>query len=160
MNTIQPLKRSLIVVIAIFSCFLSGASLNAAATLSPPLPRMHLYHAIPYMSGGVGLDERAALQEMATKDNLKLSFALQNRDYLSDVNVVIVDHNGNKILAATSDGPWLFTALPAGTYTVRATTRGETLEQEAHVTSTGQTPLYFVWRDVAGQNVSHSLTRR
>jgi hypothetical protein len=154
------MKKSMLTISSVFLYVLSGMSLGIAAVFAPPLPQVHRYHEIPYISGGVGMDERAALREMTVKDNLKLSFALRNRDYLSGVNVVIVDQHGNKILEATSDGPWLFTSLPEGTYTIRATAMGETLEQEAHVTAKGQTPLYFVWRDATGQNFSHSLTRK
>jgi hypothetical protein len=154
------MKKSILTIGSVFACVLGGASLSSAAVLTPLLPQTHTYHGIPYVSGGVGLDERAALREMTAQDNLKLSFALKNRDYLSDVNVVIVDHQGNKVLEAASNGPWLFTALPAGTYTIRATTLGETLEQEVHVSSKGQTPVYFVWRDSVGQGAFHSLTKR
>ena len=84
------------------------------------------YNNIPYVSGGFGLEERAKLRAMGKTDNLELSFALKNKDYLSGANVLIKDDQGKEILKAASDGPLFFTKLPAGKYTIEATAEGRT----------------------------------
>ncbi len=101
---------------------------------------------IPYLSGGIGLDEREALRAVSKEYNLKLTFALQQGNYLSDVNLVIQDTAGTKILAAVPQGPWFFTKLPPGQYTVTAETMGTIQRQVAHVTGKSQTQLYFYWK--------------
>jgi hypothetical protein len=100
---------------------------------------------VPYLSGGVGLDERDALRARARDYNLTLSFAEKTGNYLSDVEVVIKDAQGNTALETVSEGPWFFVKLPAGSYTVIATTMGKTHQQLAKVSATRQTQLYFYW---------------
>ena len=131
------MKKNLITVAGLCVFVFGGGAWSSAAVLSPPLlPYVHMYKGIPYLSGGIGLDERQAPPEVTKEDNLKLSFALTNRDYLSDVALVITDSKGNKVMEAVSEGPWFFTKLLAGNYTVRATTMGKTIEQVPHVTPT------------------------
>jgi hypothetical protein len=100
---------------------------------------------IPYLSGGIGLDEREALRSRATEYNLMLSFAEKTGKYLSDVEVGITNAQGDRVVAAVSDGPWFFITLPPGSYTVRASTLGKTLQQVATVSANRQTRLYFYW---------------
>ncbi|MGE5220611.1 MAG: hypothetical protein ACM3SP_26690 [Chloroflexota bacterium] len=103
------------------------------------------YNGIPYISGGFGVEERAAIEKLAKGDNLELSFALLNKDYLGGANVVIKNSKGDDVLKAASDGPLFFTKLPEGKYTVEATARGKTMTQVAQVTDKGQDRLYFAW---------------
>ncbi len=128
--------------------------------LSASQPQVKTYHGISYLSGGIGLEEREALRTMAKEDNLKLSFALQNRDYLGGAKVLIKDDKGKKVLEAVSDGPLFFTKLPAGNYTVEATAMSKTLEQVARVSTKGQTRLYFTWKESNHEIASHSLARK
>jgi hypothetical protein len=82
----------------------------------------------PYVSGGVGADERAALEERGKAFNVKLAFAEQRGPYLADVNVMIVDGKGAEILSLASAGPWFYIHLPPGRYNVKATYNGQTKE--------------------------------
>lgn len=100
---------------------------------------------IPYLSGGIGLDERDTLRTRARDYNLTLSFAEKAGNYLSDVEVVIKDTQGNTVLKTISEGPWFFVNLPADRYTVMATTLGSTQQQVARVSTQRQTQLYFYW---------------
>ena len=104
---------------------------------------------IPYVSGGFGVDERENLRAMSKDDNLELSFALKNKDYLGGAKVLIKDRNGKEIISAVSDGPLFFAKLPQGTYTVEATAMGQTLKQVARVPVKGETGLYFAWKPAA-----------
>ena len=109
------------------------------------------------MSGRFGLEEHAELKTIGKMDNLELSFALQNRDYIGSAEVVIEDQNGAAILEAVSDGPLFFAKLPEGVYTVKATAMAKTLEQTVHVPSQGQARLYFAWKDSIA---SHTLAKK
>jgi len=115
--------------------------------LIPEGPQVQTYAGIPYLSGGIGLDEREALRSLANEYNLYLSFALKKGNYLSDVEVLIADNRGMTVLAAVSQGPWFFTKLPVGTYRIRAKTLGESLEQMVHVPQQGQARFSFLWKD-------------
>jgi hypothetical protein len=110
-------------------------------------PQARTYNGIPYLSGGFGVDERTTLRGMSKADNLELSFALNNKDYLSGANVLIKDDRGKEILKAVADGPLFFTKLPAGKYTIEATAAGRTEEQVAQVPTTGRSHVYFAWKE-------------
>src|SRR5262245_4552442 len=115
---------------------------------------------IPYVSGGVGLDERSRLTAMSHDDNLRLSFAMQDGRYLSGADDV-KDNKGEEMLAAKSDGPLFFAKLPAGNYTVEATSMGQTLTRTVNVPARGQTSVYFVWNHgvtVDSHSTSESMT--
>lgn len=130
------------------SAFLSPASAKEA---TDSLLQTKTYSGISYITGGFGVEERAQLEKRAKGDNLELSFALLNKEYLGGANVVIKNSKGDEILKAASDGPLFFTKLPAGKYTVEATARGRTMTQVAQVTDKGQDRLYFAWaRDEKG----------
>ena len=45
---------------------------------------------IPWVSGGVGINEREYLQKMASEFNLKLEFAASDGSYLADVNATVL----------------------------------------------------------------------
>jgi hypothetical protein len=58
------------------------------------------YQGIPYVSGGVGVDEREAFVAMGKDYSLKLMFAIKSGEYLSDVKVEISDSIGKKLQTA------------------------------------------------------------
>jgi len=73
-----------------------------------------------FMSGGIGLEERQKMMEMAQPYDLKLAFADRRGEYLSDVKVTIDDEHGKPVLNTTTAGPWLYADLPQGKYDVKA----------------------------------------
>jgi hypothetical protein len=102
---------------------------------------------ISFVSGGFGVEERAALRTMGEKDNLQLSFALQNKEYLGGAKILIKDERGNQVLETISDGPLFYAKLPEGKYIVMATAQGKTLIQAAEIPNEGQARLYFAWKE-------------
>jgi hypothetical protein len=89
-----------------------GAAALASAQPAPPV-----------RTGGIGEDERRAL-ESDTRYNLKLVAANRAGEYISDVDVTIVDERGAKVVAARMAGPWLLADLPPGRYRVLAVFEG------------------------------------
>jgi len=75
---------------------------------------------IAYASGGVGMDERTAMETMAKDYNVKLMFVEAPKDYVSGVKVKIEDPSGKLLLETTSNGPWFWAKLPQGDYRVIA----------------------------------------
>lgn len=82
----------------------------------------------PFMSGGVGQEEREQMLKMAQGYDLKLEFADRRGNYLSDVKVTVDDQHGKEILSTTTAGPWLFADLPQGKYDVKASYGNRTEE--------------------------------
>jgi hypothetical protein len=101
---------------------------------------------IPYMSGGVGSEEREQMTEQAGAYNLGLAFAGKSRQFLSDVNVAILDDKGNEIVRAISYGPWFFVKLPPGNYNVRATYGGKVQEvKNIRLAKAGSARRTLIW---------------
>jgi hypothetical protein len=97
---------------------------------------------------------------MTHEDNLQLIFASKNRDYLSDVTVRIIDDKGHKVLNTVAQGPWLFTKLPAGKYTIKATTMGRSQGAVAEVSPKDQTRVYLTWKNSIVKPVHQSVAQR
>ncbi|MEE4377599.1 MAG: carboxypeptidase-like regulatory domain-containing protein [Candidatus Competibacteraceae bacterium] len=104
------------------------------------------YQGIAYVSGGVGLDEREALATMSGQFNLKLTFAMSTGNYLSDVQVRIMDRSGSQVFEATADGPLLYARLPPGSYTVQVSGFEQDFQRKAQIQANRQTQLAFYWR--------------
>ena len=146
------------IVVGTVGFFVLGASPVFANSLtdSGSQPEFQTSNGIPYVSGGFGLAERAELRGIGKTDNLELSFALQNKDYIGGAEVRLKDKKGIDVLEAVAVGPLFFAKLPEGVYIVEATAMGKTLEQTVHVPSKGQTRVYFAWKDSIA---SHTLAK-
>ena len=102
-------------------------------------------HSIAYMTGGVGVGERAEMMRTADDFNLKLVFAEPSRPYLADVRVEIKDKTGTKLVDTSSDGPWFFARLPEGQYKVMVDHAGKR-EEKTVDTGTSLQTLTFLWK--------------
>jgi hypothetical protein len=104
------------------------------------------YQGIPYVSGGVGSEEREQFDAIGKNYSIKLVFAGKSGEYVEDIKVEILDSIGKKVLNAVSEGPWFFSKLPPGKYTVTVTRMGK--EKQKKVTigkNQKQTTLRFYW---------------
>jgi hypothetical protein len=75
---------------------------------------------IAYLTGGVGIEERRAMEEMAEHRiyTLKVVVAAVSGSYLSDLMVHIEKSDGEMIFTGLTNGPWLYVNLPKGAYKV------------------------------------------
>ena len=145
------MKPSTLSVLIIFG----SSSLACAQGNAWDGPKTHKYKDVPYISGGIGIDERSALRAMAETDNLEMSFALQDKEYLGGAKVLIKDNTDRVVLDATSDGPLLYAKLPQGAYTIMATANGTTQFRKVTIPEKGKAMVYFAWKEANQQFVSH-----
>lgn len=96
----------------------TGISLHSDAAVAAP--------GVPAVSGGVSLNARDNLRAAEKDANVKLVFALDTGNYVSDVAVKVTDRSGKVVIDDVSNGPWVLARLPAGTYTATATYNGHT----------------------------------
>src|SRR4051812_32261932 len=75
---------------------------------------------IAYVTGGIGTDERQALNQMEKDFNLKLLFTEPDGHFISDTSVAIMNASGKRVLSEPA-GPVFLAKLPPGTYTVEST---------------------------------------
>ncbi|WP_207260578.1 carboxypeptidase regulatory-like domain-containing protein [Pseudomonas sp. GW101-3H06] len=100
---------------------------------------------IPYLSGGIGVDESKAIQQTAGY-NLHMTFAVgPDNKYIPDVDVVIQKASGQPVLTLNEAGPLVYVQLPAGKYTVIATRNGEVRRDTADIGSGAARNLVFHW---------------
>ncbi|HAA03266.1 MAG TPA: hypothetical protein DCZ69_04785 [Syntrophobacteraceae bacterium] len=131
-------------IVALLFVLLGAGSVSAQGGDSTFQPKY--YGNVPYVSGGIGLDEREALTQFAAGYDLKLMFAVAAGNYLADVRVEILDAAGRMVLQAVSEGPWFFAHLPPGRYNVAVNLAGVSQRQTVQVSGQGQTRLNFFWK--------------
>jgi hypothetical protein len=140
------MKTKTLTIGIIGSCLLAAGTARAAGSeSSDEYLHVQTFENIPYVSGGVGVEERDQLKSMAADDNLALSFALKNGHYLGGADVLIKDGKGKELLIANSKGPLFFAKLPAGRYVVEATAMGKTITRAVNISANGQAHLFFAW---------------
>lgn len=99
---------------------------------------------IPYLSGGVGLEERDAIREKANDYNLWIWFARAGSGYfLADVKVSIEDARGQPVLDTVTNGPWLLVRVPPGRYTIRTDQSDAAMTVSVGATGHTETILRF-----------------
>jgi hypothetical protein len=120
-------NRNRILTMALAACMFTGAGSVAAAQAAGSA-------GVDFVSGGVGLIARQEMQSHAGQYNLHVEFAAAPEgEYVSDVDVSIVNSRGANLLSTRTQGPWLMARLPAGTYTVNARYGGSTRQQQVTV---------------------------
>ena len=121
--------------------------LAGAAFAQDALPPLQTSGGVSYMTGGIGLDESAAIKAAEKDFNLSLLFAQNKRgEYLADIKVSIADKAGKTVLKVVSGGPMLLVRLPAGAYKVSANHQGNTQVKALQVEAKGVTRASFVWQ--------------
>lgn len=98
----------------------------------------------PYVSGGVALEEREALNVRRADFSLWIATAAKKTgSYRADVRVKIADAAGKVVLEAKLDGPWLLVNLQPGRYTVDASFDRQTQRKSTTIPRGGRRELLF-----------------
>ena len=132
---------------AIFTAgvLLAGAAHAQSDSALPPVQKSG---AVEYLSGGIGLDESTAIKSASRHWPLSLVFSVQapgKAEFASDVKLEIRDAKGAQVLATTASGPFLLAKLPPGSYSLRATLAGKTLERKVQVKAGSSARVELVW---------------
>ena len=128
----------------------AGLLLGSAvqAQTDSALPPVQKSGAVEYLSGGIGLDESTAIKSASRQWPLSLVFSVQaagKAEFASDVKLQISDAKGAPVLDATASGPFLLAKLPPGSYSLRATLAGNTLERKVQVKAGSSARVELVW---------------
>ena len=146
--------RKVMLVFAVSLAMMTGSIAfagNQSAQMQTVPPKARLYEkgtigSVPYLTGGVGQNERAAMMPLEKDYNLKLVFALRSGPYLANPMVTVQDKNGKDVIHMRSDGPWFLVKLPAGEYTVIASRDGHRIEREHVKVGQELQTTEFVWK--------------
>jgi len=102
--------------------------------------------AIEYVSGGVGDEERAQLNEVRARYNFHLTMAQAGGEYLEGVQVRLTPaRQGDKVIEARAEGPQFFAKLPPGDYLLTATYQGKVQSQKVSIASDASANLTLFW---------------
>lgn len=116
----------------------------AIATLSTPGIAQRVPDDVTVRSGGIGLEERAALDAERSRYNLRLAFAESDGDYVADVHVRLARLDGGTLYEGESEGPFLFARLPPGRYRLEAAYDGITQVRTLDVGPAQTQPLVYL----------------
>ncbi|KAI3603141.1 hypothetical protein D8I24_2964 (plasmid) [Cupriavidus necator H850] len=102
----------------VFAAMPTGAD-SAVPLAVPEAPAIHHMNGIDYVSGGIGVDQVAAMRSMAERFNVHMHFVNEaDGSSLSDVTVTLFDARREILLLVLSEGPLLYLRLPPGNYRV------------------------------------------
>jgi hypothetical protein len=117
---------------------IAGSMFTIYSVCAPAAPVQEKSGNVTVMHGGIGLDDRAAIERAAEDYNLRLKFAhAGSGEYLADVRVVVSDAKGSKVLESVSSGPFWHARLSPGDYSVAATVGGTTLTHKVSIAQGG-----------------------
>jgi opacity protein-like surface antigen len=133
---------------AVLLCILAS---QAAPAADLPLPAAQQQGAISFVTGGIGSDEAQAFRSAAAQYNLRLTLAAVSGEFFAGVRVTLRDAQGNTVVEAVSDGPYLFLNVPPGRYQVTADNLGQVQRRNALVRTKGATELYLRWKTTTEQ---------
>jgi len=144
MEVIKMKRTLFITLVAIFVSSLCSGAYSMAYT-GPSHIKEGSINGVKYLTGGVGSDERAAMQKMAKGNyNLQFVFAETSGPYLSDIKIDIQGKDGKKIVDTSTAGPWFFAKLPNGQYKITVTHGGKSEVQHLDVANNFQRVI-FSW---------------
>jgi len=125
--------------------FPSTAQVPSAAP-SAPQSAAPAVASIPYLSGGIGYDERERMEAVKSQYNLRLLFAVSGSgNYLSSVKVRIQDGRGASLIDITSNGPWFFAQVPPGAYVLTLDNEGQIQQRNLHIGPQGAVVENIYW---------------
>jgi len=133
------------------SCFLVASTPvlaqvdpNAGAAVPTSIPAAQISGDVTYITGGIGDEERQALQNVKTDYNLYITNSSPDGAFSGNSQIIITNSSGTKVLEATS-GPIFYAKLPAGTYTVTSQMREQTKTHNITVGSTTHENIEWRW---------------
>ncbi|WP_455922458.1 hypothetical protein [Pseudomonas putida] len=102
---------------------------------------------INYVSGGIGVDESCAIQQMRGY-NLHITFSAgPDNKYESGIKVAIQGAQGREVLSVDDVGPILLTQLPAGKYVIVAQLDGREMRSTVDLSTGKRQALNVHWRE-------------
>jgi len=94
--------------------------------------------AVSWTCGGVGADERRAIEALKPQARIEVLFVTAKRGgYVSDARLAMYDARGGRVLDVAADGPVCLIDAPAGRYRLEATYSGVTRKARSTIGNAG-----------------------
>jgi hypothetical protein len=107
--------------VALLVLLAAAVPAHAATGGAEPQIVTKTYEGISYYSGGVTIEERAAIPQ---RFPMKIVFHTDKGNLLCNAEVTVSSKGKVVFRGSAENGPWLFIDLPAGTYDVKAVQDG------------------------------------
>jgi hypothetical protein len=137
MRTIEKLHTIMLAIVA--------AAAFAFPVIAQDMAKPVTVGDVTYINGGVGMDERKALESTEKNYDLIISNADKKGEFTLDTNVVITGKAGREMLKVDNTGPLFYVKLPAGEYTVKAMNGDLHAERKVNVSPRKQVYIHFIW---------------
>lgn len=115
-------------------------SMQADASMAVGLPQPETQNGVTFLTGGIGDEDRDAMLKARSGYNLHITNAGKDGAYEGNTRIVIFSKSGDQLIR-TNAGPLFYAKLPAGSYTVMATSNGHQILRPVTVGSRGQSNL-------------------
>lgn len=113
------------------------------------LPPLQTEKDIRFIEGGVGLSESDAIKAESIRWPVKLSFSKTNgqkSEWVSNVELTILDSKGNPVFFHQVDGPMILINLKPGRYLVQSVFEGQLKTADLNVVSGESLNINIQWR--------------
>lgn len=163
MPTLKTMRAHVVCLLALFLCALpaNAQTINPCDT-APVAPQAQSLEtpqadaaqdspqpvqtsAIAYITGGIGDEEREAMDAVKTNYNLHLTSAMATGSFVSGTRLKITGGKKNVVLD-TAIGPIFYAKLAAGTYTLEGFFEGQTRNETVLVPAKGAALVRFGWK--------------
>lgn len=94
---------------------------TGSGAIEPLLPVVQTSDGISYITGGIGDEELGELKAQEHNFNVRLLISTASGEYMSDISLRFLDKRNAEIFKVDGVGPYFYANLPAGSYTVEAT---------------------------------------
>jgi hypothetical protein len=103
--------------------------------------------AVPFMSGGIGQAEAAAMRKAGRDFDLRVEFSeRQDNDFVADADLQVTDMSGAAVFTLADAGPIVNVELPAGQYRVASSWHGQTESRLVQLDGKSGQDLFFHWQ--------------
>lgn len=117
----------------------------AAAQSAAPAPQQR--GPVTVVSGGIGIDEAAAMKQMSPRYALRIVMSRPNGHYHVAERLAIL-RGGNVVAEIDGAGPWVLADVPPGRYTLHGTFGGQAQVRQVVVDGDGTTVHWVVGSSV------------
>jgi hypothetical protein len=100
---------------------------------------------VPYLSGGIGDEERDEIDRARPGYNTKLVLSEASGSYVADVKLTVANALGEPIVSIAGAGPLVLLQLPPGSYLVTASLDGRTVQKRLNVRDNTARTVSIVW---------------
>lgn len=100
---------------------------------------------VPYLSGGIGDEEREAIDRARKNYNTKLVLAETSGSYVSNVSLTVATVLGEPVVTLSGAGPLVLLQLPPGSYLVTADYEGRKAQKRFDVSDNVAQTVVVAW---------------